>query len=86
MNEERVKLLGINLEGRLNIDFHENAILEKPSKKYHALARVCSYMNKKKRRILMNAFTTPQFCYFSLVLMSHSRTMSNRVNKIHKIA
>ena len=47
LNKERVKLLGVNLEGRLNFDFHVNTLCKKASKKYHALARVCNYMNKK---------------------------------------
>ena len=47
LNEERVKLLGVNIEGRFNFDFHVNTLLKKASKKYHALARVCNYMNKK---------------------------------------
>ena len=86
LNEERVKLLGVNLEGRLNSDFHVNTLLQNASKKYHALARVCNYMNKKKRRILMNAFITSQFSYCPLVWMSHSRTMNNRINKIYEKA
>ena len=32
LNEERVKLLGVNLEGRLNFDFHVNTLLKKVSK------------------------------------------------------
>ena len=84
LNEERVKLLGVNLEGRLNFDFHVNTLLKKGSKKYHALARVCNYMNKKKRRILMNAFITSQFSYCPLVWMLHSRTLNNKINKIHE--
>ena len=32
----------------------------------------------------MNAFMTSQFSYCSLVRMSHSRTMNNRINKIHE--
>ena len=67
LNEERVKLLGVNLENRLNFDFHVNAFLKKASKKYHALVSVCNYMNKKKRRILINAFVTSQFSYCPLV-------------------
>ena len=66
LNEERVKLLGVNLEGRLNFDFHVNTLLKKAGKKY-ALARVCNYMNKKKRCILMNAVITSQFSYCPLV-------------------
>ena len=86
LNKERVKLLGVNLEGRLNFDFHVNTLLKKASKKYHALARVCNYMNKEKRRILMNAFITSQISYCPLVWMSHSRTMNNRINKTHEKA
>ena len=43
---KRVKLLGVNLDGRLNFDFHVNTLLKKGRKKYHALARMCNYMNK----------------------------------------
>ena len=43
-------------------------------------------MNKKKGRILMNDFITSQFSYCPLVWMSHSRTMNNRINKIHEKA
>ena len=37
-NVERVKLLGVNFEGRLNFDYHVNTLLKKANKKYHALA------------------------------------------------
>ena len=33
---KKFKLLGVNLESRLNFDFHLNARLRKASKKYHA--------------------------------------------------
>ena len=42
-NVERVKLLGVDIEGRLNFDYHVNTLLKKANKKYHALARVCNY-------------------------------------------
>ena len=86
LNKERVKLLGVNLEGRLNFDFHVNTRLKKASKKYHALASVCNHINKKKRRILMNAFARSQFSYCPLVWMCHSRAINKRINKIHEKA
>ena len=55
---KKIKLLGVNLAGRLNFDFHANTLLQKASKKYHVLAIMCNYMNEKKLRILMNAFIT----------------------------
>ena len=85
-NVERVKLLGVNIEGRLNFDYHVNTLLKKANKKYHALARVCNYMDTKKRRVLMKAFITSQFSYCPLVWMFHSRTLNNRINKIHERA
>ena len=40
----------------------------------------------QKRRVLMNAFITSQFSYCPLVWMFHSRTLNNRINKIHERA
>ena len=40
LNEEKVKLLGVNLEGRLDFDFHVNTLSKKASKKYNTLARL----------------------------------------------
>ena len=51
-SEQKVKLLQINLESRLNFDYHVNILLNKANKKCHALAMVCNYMNTNKRRVL----------------------------------
>ena len=83
-NVERVKLLGVNFEGRLNFGYHVNTLLKKANKKYHALARVCNYMDVRKRRVLKNAFITSQFSYCLLVWVFHSRTLNNQINKIHE--
>ena len=40
---------------------------------------------QKETRVLMNVLITSSF-YCRLVWMSHSRTMNNRINKIHKKA
>ena len=79
-SEQKVKLLGLNLESRFNFDYHVNALLNKANKKYHALARVCNYINTNKRRV------TSQFSYCPLVWMFHSRTMNNRINTLHEKA
>ena len=84
LNEEKVKLRGVNIECRLKFDFHVNK--KKESKKYHAVTIVWNCMNKKKRRILMNAFITSQFSYCPLVWMPHNRTVNYRINKIYEKA
>ena len=82
-SEQKVKLLRINLESRLNFDYHVNTLSNKVNKKYHALAKMCNYMNTNKRRVLMKAFITSQFSYCPPVWMFHSRTMNNRINTLH---
>ena len=79
-------MLGVNFEGRLNFDYQVNTLLKKANKNNHALARVCNYLDTKKRRVLMKAFITSQFSYCPLVWMFHSRTLNNRINKIHERA
>ena len=85
-SEQKVKLLGINLESRLNFDYHVNTLLNKANKKYHALARVCNYMNTNKRQVLRKVFITSLFSYCALAWMFHSRTMNNRINTLHEKA
>ena len=43
-------------------------------------------MNTEKRRIIMKAIINSQFGYFPLLWMFHSRTLNNRINKIHERA
>ena len=66
--------------------FTEHRMCEKASQKLHALTRMSRYMNTEKRRIIMKAFIYSQFGYFPLVWMFHSRTLNNRINKIHERA
>ena len=73
-------------EGWFNFDYHVSTLLKKASKKYHALATVCNYIDTIKRRVLMSAFITSQFFYCRFVWMFHSRTLNNQINKIHEKA
>ena len=79
-NVERVKLVGVNIEGRVNFDYQVNTLFTL------ALARVCSYMDIKRRPVLMNPFITSEFPYCPLVWMFQNRTLNNRINKIHERA
>ena len=52
IGEDRVKLLGVDIDGNLNFDYHVNKLCNKASKKCHALARVCKYMTSEKKKEL----------------------------------
>ena len=81
-----MKLLGIKLDNKLDFNDHITNICKKANSKLHALARVSNLMNKDKLRILMKAFIESQFSYCPLVWMFHSRTLNNKINKLHERA
>ena len=84
--ENSVKLLGITLDNKLNFNKHVSNICKKASQKLHALARISNYMCQKKLRILMKAFIESQFGYCPIIWMFHSRTLNNRINRLHERA
>ena len=84
--ESSVKLLGITIDNKLDFNQHISKICTKASQKLHALARIAPYQTKNKMVILKKAFIESQFNYCPLVWMFHSRTMNNRINRIHERA
>ena len=83
-NRDNEKLLGVTIDTNLNFICHLENILKKGSKKVHALARITSYLSIPKRKLLMNSFFTSQFNYCPLTWMCHSRTMNNKINRLHE--
>ena len=79
------KLLGIKIDNNLTFNEHLNHIIDKASHKTNALSRVAPYMNERKKRILMNSFFWSQFSSCPLVRMFHSRTLNNKINRLHEI-
>ena len=58
----------------------------KASQKLHALSRVSKFMTLNQRKIIMESFFLSHFGYCPLVWMFHSRTLNNRINRLHKRA
>ena len=54
----RVKLLGVHIDGRLDFDYHVSQICNETSKKLHGLSKVSECTDINKRRVLMKAFIT----------------------------
>ena len=85
-SSKSVKLLGVRIDNKLNFDEHVSNICKKVSLKLHALARVSHYMSREKLRLILKAFIESQFGYCPLVWMFHSRTLNNRINRLHERA
>ena len=77
-------LLGITIDSELNFDNHLSAICNKVSRKINALGRIVNYMSLEKRRIVMKKFIESQFNYCPLIWMFHSRTINNKINRLHE--
>ena len=83
-NSDNEKLLGVIVGANYNFSCHLKNILKKASKKVDVLARIPPHMSIPKRKLLMNSFFTSQFNYCPLTWMCHSRTMNNKINRLHE--
>ena len=80
------ELLGITIDSELTFHKHITSLCSKANQKLSALARIAKYMTIDKRKILLNSFVTAQFNYCPLIWMCHSRTLNNKINRIHERA
>ena len=79
------KFLGINIDNFLTFNEHVSKLRKKASQKLHAIARISSYLNKNKLRLIMNAFFSSQFGYCPLVGMFHNtRYKTIKKNHLHE--
>ena len=78
--------MGIIIDNKLNFAEHVTKIYKKANTKLHALARIAKYMDHEKLRLIMKTFIESQFNYCPLTWMFHSRTLNNKINKLHERA
>ena len=84
IGQKWVKRLGIKIVNKLDFNEHVSSICKKASLKLHELARILPSMDKHKLRILMKAFIESQFGYCPLIWMFHSRTLNNKIYRLHE--
>ena len=85
-NEKIVKLLGMQVDEKLNFEEHVNIILKEVNRKLCALMRISKFLFQDKLKNLLRTFIDSQFNYCPLVWMFHSRTAHNKINKLHERA
>ena len=79
-------LLGITIVSELNFENHLSTICNKVSRKINPIGGIANYMPLEKRGIVIKKFIESQFNYCPLILMFHSRTMNNKINRLHERA
>ena len=70
----------------MNFNEHVTNLCDKASRKIQAVSRTSPYIPQTQKPLLMNAYFMSQLSYCPLVWMNHSRTLSNRINGLHKRA
>ena len=85
-NSIEEKLLGVKFYSNLSFENRFTSLCKTASQKLQALARISHYMDLNKRRNLMKAFISSQFSYCHLIWMFHSRSLNNKINRIHERA
>ena len=83
-NSNSKKLPGVTFDNKLKFEKHIITICQRANRKLNALARLTSYMELGKRRILMNAFFNSQFNYCPVIWICHSRVLNNKINRLHE--
>ena len=86
VNSNHEKLLGVIFDNKLQFDQHVTKLCSKAAQKLHALARISIFMTLEKRKLLMNAFISSQLSDCPLIWKCHSRSLNNRINRIHERA
>ena len=83
-NSNLGKLLGIQLDSKLNFNSYTHDICQKVRQKLNAISRITPYMDFANRCLLVNAFFYSQFNHCQLVWMCHNRINNNKINRLHE--
>ena len=77
-----VKLLGVEVDNKLNFNEHISNICRKSALQINALRRICKHINIKTRITLFNAFILSNFNYCSLVWHYCSTQNTAKIEKL----
>ena len=80
------KLLGIQIDFDRTFDEHISSICNKVGRKINVLSRLVNSMSLDKRRMVTKTFIESQINYCPLFWMFHSRTLNNKINRLHERA
>ena len=77
-----VKLLGINIDRSLKIDFHMPKVCSKANRRLTILSRMFKFLTFDKRRVIIKAYFESQLKHCPLVWVFHGRQVNNEINRL----
>ena len=81
--ESSVKLLGIEIDNKLNFGKHISNTCKKASNQLNAICKLPTFMGQKEKETIINTFVHSNFNYGCLIWHFSSKKSQNKVEKIH---
>ena len=81
--DESVKLLGVDLDYKLNFDMHTANICKKASNQINALKRIGKFLDFKSRKTIYHAFILSNFNFCPLIWHFCSQTNNDKLEKLN---
>ena len=83
-SQTSVKLLGIEIDSKLNFDSHISTICKKAAGQLNALCRLKSFLRKDQRLAIANSFIFSNFNYCPLIWHFCSQSSMRKIENIQK--
>ena len=84
--DQCVKLLGVNIDKRLDFNFHVETVVRKCAAQLNALRRQSKLLNTRAKLTVFNAFIKANLNYCPLVWINRNKTDLNKLEKIQERA
>ena len=81
-----IKLLGIEIDNKLNFNNHINTICRLAANQLNALISLRRFLGTEERKALIQSFVLSNFNYYSLVWMLSSVKSLNKIENLQKRA
>ena len=81
--DETVKLLGVDIDFRLNFDIQISNICRKASQQINVLKRIGKFLNFESRKTIYHAFIMSNFNFCPLIWHFCSKGNTEKLEKIH---
>ena len=79
-----VKLLGIEIDNKLNFETHVSKLCNKASNQLNAICRLQPYLGQKEKETIINTFVQSNFNYGSSIWHFCNKKSQNKVEKIQE--
>ena len=83
---EHVKLLGVQIDNKLNFNVHIKELCKKMNQKLFAFLKIRPFLNRETAKILLTSIVMSNLSYCPLIWMFCSNSANKEINRTNKRA